>query len=352
MFNYVTAYLSLIILIVAFNTKFLNAQSVQVSNKSITRQFTWVYDLPRSYPRGPLDVTVKGEYYYTKERLGDRYFVRLHCRMISLEFNAVHGTLRYKYNGKEYRQDQLDATDQKGSYGFDQIRIIKIAANIDVSFLENSKTVSIGDGIAKEVGDIDKDADLNKLNLELAGSRLTYLNWDGSIGLEQRILNLSKPKVTTPNYNSNNSNTYNSSSSSNNSTGNNSSNNAKNSTDNNSSNKSSSTNGTSSSSSAISSNTNSSSNTKKDESSAQKKLLLATYKDDNGKWIAMGPYMTTDPYETENQALGSLFYSESDFTFICQRGKFKIYALNGKVEHDARDIRLELKALGIYDIPE
>ena len=61
--------------------------------------------------------------------------------------------------------------------------------------------------------------------------------------------------------------------------------------------------------------------------------------------------MTTDPYETENQALGSLFYSDSDLTFICQRGKFKIYALNGKVEHDARDIRLALKTLGINDIP-
>ena len=341
MFNYISAYLSLITLIVAFNTKFLNAQSVQVSNKSITRQFTWVYDLPSSYPKGPLDVTVRGEYYFKKESLGDRYFVRLHCKILSLEFNPViNGTLRYKFNGKEYRQDQLDATDQQGYYGFNQIRIIKIAANIDVSFLENSKTVSIGDGIPKEVGDIDKDADLNKLNLELAGSRLTYLNWDGSIDVEQRIQNLNKPKVTTPNNNSNNSNSYNSSNNSNNSTGNNSSN------------KSSTSNGTSSSSSAISSNTNSSSNTKKDESSAKKKPLLATYKDDNGKWIAMGPYMTTDAYETENQALGSLFYSESDLTFICQRGKFKIYALNGKVEHDARDIRLELKALGIYDIPE
>jgi len=96
----------------------------------------------------------------------------------------------------------------------------------------------------------------------------------------------------------------------------------------------------------------SASTTKKDESSAQKKPLLATYKDDNGKWIAMGPYMTTDPYETENQALGSLFYSDSDLTFICQRGKFKIYSLNGKVEHDARDIRSALKVLGINDIPE
>lgn len=87
-------------------------------------------------------------------------------------------------------------------------------------------------------------------------------------------------------------------------------------------------------------------------SSNGKKPILATYKDDNGKWIAMGPYMTTDPYDTENQALGSLFYSDSDLTFLCQRGKFKIYNLNGKVEHDARDIRSALKLLGINDIPE
>lgn len=237
----------------------------QTNNKSITRQFTWVYDLPSSYPKGPLDVTVRGEYYFKKESLGDRYFVRLHCKILSLEFNPViNGTLRYKFNGKEYRQDQLDATDQKGSYGFDQIRITSMRASIDVSFLENSKTVSIGDGIPYEVGDIDKDADLNKLNLELAGSRLTYLNWDGSIDVEQRILNLSKPKVTTPNYNSNNSNTNNSSNStsnnSNNSNSKNSSYNLNNSTDNNSSNSFSSTNETNSASSLNGAN-NSSSNT-------------------------------------------------------------------------------------------
>lgn len=91
---------------------------------------------------------------------------------------------------------------------------------------------------------------------------------------------------------------------------------------------------------------------KKDENSANKRPLLATYQDDKGKWIAMGPYMTTDPYGTENQALGSLYYADSDLTFLCQRGKFKIYALKGKVEHDSRDIRSALKALGINDIPE
>lgn len=90
----------------------------------------------------------------------------------------------------------------------------------------------------------------------------------------------------------------------------------------------------------------------KDENTASKKPILATYQDENGKWIAMGPYMTTDPYATENQAIGSLFYADSDLTFLCQRSKYKIYLLKGKVEHDARDIRGALKLLGISDIPE
>lgn len=91
---------------------------------------------------------------------------------------------------------------------------------------------------------------------------------------------------------------------------------------------------------------------KKDESSTPKKPILATYRDENGKWVAMGPYMTTDPYDSENQALGALFYADADLTFLCQRGKFKIYLLKEKVEHDARDIRAALKLLGINDIPE
>ena len=88
----------------------------------------------------------------------------------------------------------------------------------------------------------------------------------------------------------------------------------------------------------------------KNESIGDKKLL-ATYKED-GKWIAMGPYMTTEGFPSEKEALESLFYTESDITFLCQREKYKIYTLNEKVKHDARDIRAYLKSIGINDIPE
>jgi hypothetical protein len=91
---------------------------------------------------------------------------------------------------------------------------------------------------------------------------------------------------------------------------------------------------------------------KKDVVSASKKPLLATYQNEKGDWVAMGPYMTTDGFATENQAIGSLFYSNSDLRFLGERGKFKIYELTIEVKHDARDIRYALKQLGVNEIPE
>lgn len=90
---------------------------------------------------------------------------------------------------------------------------------------------------------------------------------------------------------------------------------------------------------------------KKDVNTVNDSPLLATFKNDKGQWLAMGPYMTTDEYSTEQQAIGSLFYSDADITFLCERGKFRIYKLNIKVEHQARDIRYALKQAGIDDIP-
>ncbi len=90
---------------------------------------------------------------------------------------------------------------------------------------------------------------------------------------------------------------------------------------------------------------------KKEENTGNTAPLLATFKNDNGQWIAMGPYMTTDEFASEQQAIGSLFYADTDLTFLCERGKFRIYKLNVKIEHQANDIRYALKQFGINDIP-
>ena len=92
---------------------------------------------------------------------------------------------------------------------------------------------------------------------------------------------------------------------------------------------------------------------KKDENSASKRPLLATYLDDNGKWIAMGPYTHSDSYPTEKQSLDELFYGETgQLTLLCKRGKYNIYVINGKTNNIRVDVRYALKMLGVNDIPE
>ena len=91
---------------------------------------------------------------------------------------------------------------------------------------------------------------------------------------------------------------------------------------------------------------------KREPAGTGQKPLLATYRDANGNWIAMGPYMTSDPFPTEKQAIGSLFYGDADLNFICERGKYRIYSLNEAMKYDGRDIRSALKQLGIENIPD
>lgn len=80
--------------------------------------------------------------------------------------------------------------------------------------------------------------------------------------------------------------------------------------------------------------------------------LLATYQDKIGQWIAIGPYMTTDGFATEQEAIESLFYTNADLRLVNDKGKYKIYELNLEAEHDARDVREILKKLGAQNVPE
>ena len=92
---------------------------------------------------------------------------------------------------------------------------------------------------------------------------------------------------------------------------------------------------------------------KKDENSASKRPLLATYLDDNGKWIAMGPYTHSDSCPTEKKALDELFYGGTgQLTLLCKRGKYNIYVINGKTDNILIDVRYTLNMLGVNDLPE
>lgn len=81
-------------------------------------------------------------------------------------------------------------------------------------------------------------------------------------------------------------------------------------------------------------------------------LLLATHKDEKGQWGAIGPYESAGGFATEQAAIESLLYTNADLTLVNDKGKYKIYTLNLKAEHDARDVREILKKLGAENIPD
>ncbi len=79
--------------------------------------------------------------------------------------------------------------------------------------------------------------------------------------------------------------------------------------------------------------------------------LLATYQE-NGKWVAVGPYNTTDePFATEQEAIARLFYKAADMKLLCKAGKYQVYALNMPLEYDARDVKKLIEQDGV-DFPD
>ena len=86
--------------------------------------------------------------------------------------------------------------------------------------------------------------------------------------------------------------------------------------------------------------------------SSYKHTLLVTQVDTQGEWLATGPYGTSQPYNSEQEAIKELYYDEPGaLTFICKRDNFKIYAINNKTDNVRIDVREFLKRFGITDIP-
>ena len=90
---------------------------------------------------------------------------------------------------------------------------------------------------------------------------------------------------------------------------------------------------------------------KNEEDLAKKPPLLATYQDQNGRWVVLHPYGLSESYPTEKQALESVFYTESDFKFLCKRGKYIIYELTMRGGPFRQNVRQLLNSFGISDIP-
>jgi len=83
-----------------------------------------------------------------------------------------------------------------------------------------------------------------------------------------------------------------------------------------------------------------------------KRPLLVTRTNNYGEWVATGPYGSSQPYNSETEALTELFYnSPGAVTFLCERNNYKIYVINSKVDNVRLDVRRFLIELGIQDIP-
>ncbi|MGN6509913.1 MAG: hypothetical protein ACTHLD_10690 [Chitinophaga sp.] len=176
------------------------ALQAQTPNRSSPRDFVWQYIVPDNIKSGPRDVHVTGTYYFTRESIGKKYVVYVHCKITSSEFMPRGGSRRYLYNGRIYGEADLSGVYGEKSHEFDQLRITSVDIRITANSVENAKMAAIGDNIASEVGQVDKDTDLDHLSLNLVSSKLVDLNWQGSAAIEARINAMAKARKNKEDY--------------------------------------------------------------------------------------------------------------------------------------------------------
>lgn len=169
-------------------------------NEKVLHNFLWPYHLPLNTETGPARVTVSGKYWFSKERLGDKYHINLHFENVTIKFEHPY---TYRYKGTNYTYMQLNAGDGLATDGFPEIDITSITLQfppvtgfgITEAKSPNFMITTMGD--AYKIAYCEKDTDVGRLQLMLATSVATDMNWWKSeklIGRIERIFKKNKDK--------------------------------------------------------------------------------------------------------------------------------------------------------------
>lgn len=176
------------------------AVETTAQNKQTENSFFWPYNLPAHIENGPDIVVVHAKYYFTKERFGEKYFINLHFKIDKILFEIPPS---YRHEGLRYTHMQINELDKRGLDGFQDINITQISLQfpaISGLGILDAKEIKLGGVVGGYEGSIggyhiatcEKNLDLNKLRLGLAGSFAYSMNWNGSSNLKSRIENALK----------------------------------------------------------------------------------------------------------------------------------------------------------------
>jgi hypothetical protein len=193
-------HIGLMIMLSLFSVQSISAQQ---NNRSANKTLLWTFHLPASSERGPMDINVKGTYYFERQKIGG-YIAYVHLRITGMDFSVGNtGFSKYKYNGTVYTSSAMHAIDGLGSRGFDLLRITSIKFKVRViggganGGAVNSQEVILDGNISPSVN-IKEITILDHLDLDLVAAETTHLNWEGSAVLEARIRNLEERKNQEP----------------------------------------------------------------------------------------------------------------------------------------------------------
>ena len=161
-----------------------------VSDKSLPKPFIWPYTRPDIDNIGPMDVLVNGTYHFVREIIGSKIRVNVVYNLDKITFHSKYGDLRFKYKGEIYKLKEVAGTDGLDpKIGWDDVGITGINISIKAFGVKNARRFDLNSNYSAvvDIGEVERDKDLNNITLELASSYATNIYFDNSIGLQSRL---------------------------------------------------------------------------------------------------------------------------------------------------------------------
>lgn len=189
---------------------FCTLASAQTKNRSNDKTLLWPFHIPASMQNGPVDFMVHGTYYFTREKFGGEQYANLHLTITRIDFFG-NGIPAFKYRGKVYNANEMNAADGLGTNGYDQLKITSISLKLQIDAAQaniggsanwiNSMAI-VGQSSVDGVHEIKitKDHDLDKIDINLVASYVTNIYWQDQDKLVARIENLAKTEKNKSQY--------------------------------------------------------------------------------------------------------------------------------------------------------
>lgn len=162
-------------------------------DRTETKSFLGQFFIPKKYQTGPMDVHSSHEYYFSRDYLGTKQYLRLNIKS-KFTYGQTYGEYRYMYKGIIYTRNGMAQYDHQADIGFPEVKVtgmhIKFVV-LGISGPEALQEFTYNSNFnSYKICEITKETDLTKFSFAFHETEELY--FENGWNIQDRILKFNK----------------------------------------------------------------------------------------------------------------------------------------------------------------